>query len=146
MNPTKTFTDDVGIFLKSNGIKPSYQRLKIYSFLLKNRVHPTVDTIYKHLYQKIPTLSKTTIYNTLNLFLEKKIIQKLVIEETETRYDVNISTHGHLKCKKCGEVFDIFFDNNFFDFSSLKNFEIHETHLYFKGFCKECSTQIKSSL
>ncbi len=40
---------DIGAFLKENGIKPSYQRMQIYKFLLENRIHPTVDTIYKAL-------------------------------------------------------------------------------------------------
>ena len=64
--------ENVGEYLKENGIKPSYQRMKIYEFLLQNRIHPTVDTIYRALNKEIPTLSKTTVYNTLNLFIEKK--------------------------------------------------------------------------
>lgn len=138
MNSIAKVSKDTSLFLKSNGIKPSYQRLKIYSFLLKNRIHPTVDTIYKNLCSEIPTLSKTTVYNTLNLFIQKKLIQKLIIEETETRYDINTSTHGHFKCENCGEVYDIFLDNNLLQSPNLKNFETNEIHIYFKGLCEKC--------
>ena len=77
--------EDVGEFLKENGIKPSYQRIKIYEYLVKYYNHPTVDMIYRELVPKIPTLSKTTVYNTLNLFIEKKITAIIVIDENETR-------------------------------------------------------------
>ena len=66
-------TGDIGNYLKNHDIKPSYQRMKIFQYLLDNHVHPTVDTIYKALCPEIPTLSKTTVYNTLNLFVEKKV-------------------------------------------------------------------------
>ncbi|MFK4786154.1 Fur family transcriptional regulator [Fusobacterium sp. MFO224] len=143
MNSVLNNSNDISLFLKDHGIKPSYQRLKIYSFLLENRIHPTVDTIYKNLCPEIPTLSKTTVYNTLNLFIQKNIIQKLVIEETETRYDVNISIHGHFKCEKCGEVYDIFLEDNLLNSPILKNFKVNETHLYFKGVCEKCIDSIK---
>ncbi len=54
--------------LLNAGIKPSYQRIKIYEYIFNNNIHPTVDNIYKKLLKEIPTLSKTTVYNTLKLF------------------------------------------------------------------------------
>ena len=64
-------TGDIGNYLKEHNIKPSYQRMKIFQYLLDNHNHPTVDTIYKALCTEIPTLSKTTVYNTLNLFIQQ---------------------------------------------------------------------------
>lgn len=58
--------------LVSRDIRPSLQRLAIMKFLLANRTHPTVEDVYKGLYQKIPTLSRTTVYNTLRMFYEKE--------------------------------------------------------------------------
>lgn len=141
MNSISTVSENNSLFLKSKGIKPSYQRLKIYSFLVEHKIHPTVDIIYKNLCSEIPTLSKTTVYNTLNLFIEKKLVQKLIIEETETRYDTNTSMHGHFKCEKCGEVCDIFLDDDILLSKKLQGFKINETHIYFKGLCQKCSTK-----
>lgn len=125
--------------LKSKGIKPSYQRIKIYEFLLSNHIHPTVDTIYRALSPEIPTLSKTTVYNTLDLFLENNLINIVVIDETQTRYDVNTHLHGHFQCKNCGEIFDLELPDDTFDILALKGFKIEEHHVYFKGICKNCS-------
>ncbi len=135
---TKMNIDDIGEYLKKHGIKPSYQRMKIFEYMLEKRNHPTVDLIYRALLPEIPTLSKTTVYNTLNLFTEKGIALLIVIEENETRYDADISDHGHFKCEKCGNVYDFDFDISKMDIKGLRGFEIKEKHIYFKGLCSEC--------
>ncbi|MEW6622576.1 MAG: Fur family transcriptional regulator [Bacillota bacterium] len=125
-------------FLKQHNIKPSYQRLKIYDYLIKYRNHPTVDDIYQELVDEIPTLSKTTVYNTLKLFLEKRIIQLITIEENETRYDADTSVHGHFKCEECGKVYDIWLDITGMKIEGLEKFRVSESHVYFKGTCEKC--------
>jgi Fe2+ or Zn2+ uptake regulation protein len=122
--------------LKNNNVKPSYQRIKILEYLLKNKNHPTVDTIYQELVSEIPTLSKTTVYNTLKLFIEKKLVILINIEDNETRYDADTSFHGHFKCKKCNEVYDIKIDMPIL--RKLDDFEVDEYHLYLKGICRKC--------
>jgi len=122
--------------LKSKDVKPSYQRIKILEYLLKNKNHPTVDMIYQELVDEIPTLSKTTVYNTLKLFIEKKIVLLINIEDNETRYDADTSFHGHFKCRKCNEVYDIKIDTPIL--KELDDFQVDEYHLYLKGLCKKC--------
>ena len=125
-------------YLQKAEIKPSYQRLQIFKYIYKNKNHPTVDMIFNKLSIEIPTLSKTTIYNTLKLFVKKNIIQIINIEDNETRYDADISTHGHFKCCNCAQIYDFSFDNSKLKFEELDGFEIKQTHLYIKGICKKC--------
>ncbi|MCP4221483.1 MAG: transcriptional repressor [bacterium] len=134
----KTKIKDVGDYLKSNGVKPSYQRIKVFEYLAKYRNHPTVDTIYKALVPKIPTLSKTTVYNTLNIFIEKKIARVVIIEENETRYDADISIHGHFKCGECATVYDLDIDLEKVEVPALQSHHVSEYHFDFKGVCAEC--------
>jgi len=134
----KLVIENVGEYLKANGVKPSYQRIKIFEYLVKKRNHPTVDMIYRELVQKIPTLSKTTVYNTLNLFIEKKIAIIIIIEENETRYDADTSIHGHFKCRECQTVIDLDVDLKKMSIDSLDGHQVHEHHIYFKGICKNC--------
>ena len=102
-------TQDISIQLKNVGIKPSLQRIKIFEFLLNYNIHPTVDIVYNNLSKDIPTLSKTTIYNTLKLFEKKDLINNITIDETEIRYDAIKSIHGHFKCEECSKIFDFNF-------------------------------------
>jgi len=56
--------DKLREYRENEGVHPSYHRLKILEYLMNHRTHPTVERIPKELSKEIPTLSKTTIYNT----------------------------------------------------------------------------------
>ncbi|MFP4548042.1 MAG: Fur family transcriptional regulator [Fidelibacterota bacterium] len=126
--------------LLKKGLKPTYQRIAIYDFLDKNRIHPTVDKIYAMLYPDIPTISKTTIYNTLKLFMKKNLVKGLTIGGAEKHYDVNVTPHHHFYCCKCGRVFDIDIHCPFYNNKQamVDGNLVQEIHGYFKGTCKNC--------
>lgn len=133
--------DNVGDFLKSHEIKPSYQRIKIFEFLMHSKAHPHVDDIYRALIDEIPTLSKTTVYNTLNLFIEKGIIHMITIDGTEVRYDADLTEHGHFRCERCGRVYDFKAEIIEIDTDLSEGFLIHQKDLYFRGVCPSCRKQ-----
>ncbi len=124
--------------LQKCNIKPSYARIKIMDYLIKHPVHPTVDEIYSKLVQEIPTLSKTTVYNTLNLFIRSELAKVVTIEENETRYDADTTNHGHFKCEGCGNIYDFSVNADSMDIHGLDQFAVTEKHVYFKGICKKC--------
>ncbi|UCH98616.1 MAG: transcriptional repressor [Candidatus Aminicenantes bacterium] len=125
-------------FLESKAVKPSYQRLKILEYLMKNQDHPSVDTIFQALCDEIPTLSKTTVYNTLSLFAEKGIAHSLTIVNNELRYDLMKESHAHFQCWECNRVFDIPIDNDLLFTSSIEEHRVEEIQVTFKGVCKNC--------
>lgn len=121
------------------GIKPSIQRIAIMDYLILNRTHPTADEIYNALYTIIPTLSKTTVYNTLKLFSEQGAVFSLVIDEKNIRFDIDTFCHAHFQCLSCNHVYDIPIENmEVIHFEKIGELTIMETHLYYKGVCKEC--------
>jgi len=134
----KTVIDNVGEYLKSNEIKPSFQRIRIFEYLLNSKEHPKVDDIYRSLISEIPTLSKTTVYNTLNLFMEKGIVHLVTIEGTENRYDVNVEDHGHFKCEVCGRVYDFELLELVLETDLPEGFVVKKKDLFFRGICEEC--------
>ena len=67
--------EQIAAKLEEKNIRPSVQRMAIYNFLAENPVHPTVDTIYTALSPQMPTLSRTTVYNTLRQFSECGLVQ-----------------------------------------------------------------------
>ena len=110
------------------------------NYLMEHRTHPTVDEIYTALAPSIPTLSKTTVYNTLKLLSEQGAAQILTIDERNTCYDADTTPHAHFLCKRCGKIYDL--EHN----SAIKRVEdmdmcghdIQEIHYYYKGICKYC--------
>jgi Fe2+ or Zn2+ uptake regulation protein len=131
---------NIGNYLIAKSIRPSLQRIKILEYLLKNRNHPTVEMIYNELLIEMPTLSKTTIYNTLKLFVENNVAIIINIEDNETRYDADVSVHGHFKCVQCDGVFDFAVDKDMLSFSGMEGFSIDEYHVYLKGLCRVCKS------
>jgi Fe2+ or Zn2+ uptake regulation protein len=139
---------DASAFLLEHGIRPSYQRLRIWDYLAATKEHPSVETIYRSLAPEIPTLSRTTVYNSLSLFIEKGIAQPILIEETETRYDADTSPHGHFRCRVCGRVYDfpLAKGNAFGDASGglaprlPAGFRVELVQLCCQGVCAGCSS------
>lgn len=120
------------------GIKPSFQRIKILDFLINNNIHPTVDTVYNKLIKEFPTLSKTTVYNTLKLFDQKEIINSVTIEGNEIRYDASRHIHGHFRCRRCGQIFDINYNYENLKIEGLSKYKIFHTELNLNGLCPNC--------
>jgi Fe2+ or Zn2+ uptake regulation protein len=130
---------EVKEILESKGVKPSYQRLSILKYLIINMNHPSVDTIYKSLSNEIPTLSRMTVYNTLNLLYEKGIVSALKIRDNEIIYDYVTHPHAHFECKICGTIYDIELNSDIFSTDSIDDHKIQETQIQLKGICYKCS-------
>ena len=127
--------------LQQFGIKPSLQRIAIMHYLMENLIHPSVDVIFNALHPTAPTLSKTTVYNTLKLFAEQGAILEINIDDKHVRYDADITQHAHFKCKQCGCVHDLpIRDLKFANKKRINGFRITESQLYYKGYCKNCSS------
>ncbi len=126
--------------LKEFSIKPSIQRIEILEYLMDNRIHPNVETIYSNLVDKMPTLSKATVYNTLDLFAKKGLTNRLYIEPNEVRYDIRKDAHGHFKCEKCKKIEDVEIYNIETDISKNGyNGIIHAEEINYRGICEACA-------
>ena len=124
--------------LQSKGIKPTYQRLKILKYLEDNRTHPTVDMIFKDLVKEIPTISRTTVYNTLDMLCKAGLVTYINITGTEVRYDAITERHHHFLCDKCKRIFDMDFSCPLCGKNEIDGHEVKELHGYLIGICKEC--------
>lgn len=124
--------------LKSHGIQISYQRMRILSYLTQHIIHPTAEDIYLALKEEIPSLSRTTVYNTLNLFVELGIVRILPVDEAEMCYDIELGQHGHFKCTSCGKVYNFSVEIDELKTDGLCGFDIKEKDVIFKGICLNC--------
>ncbi|TCK93241.1 Fur family ferric uptake transcriptional regulator/Fur family peroxide stress response transcriptional regulator [Natranaerovirga hydrolytica] len=134
--------DNIELYLRDHGISPSYQRKRIFEYLYTHDNHPTVNQIYEHLVPEIPTLSKTTVYNTLNKFVDKGLVEIITIDGNEIRYDLySQKTHGHFKCNQCKQVYDVDIIDDAFNSQALDGFDIQNKYFHFTGICKSCKNK-----
>jgi len=128
-------------WLQSNNVKPTIIRVKILEYLNENKTHPTAETIYNKLEKEIPTISRTSVYNTLNLFSRLGLICPMSVTGKEARYDIKMSPHHHFLCEKCGRIIDLDVECKYQKKGNVGGHKITEWHSYFKGVCKECQTK-----
>lgn len=125
-------------YLENKGIKATYQRAVIFSYLYKKKNHPTADMILNDLSKKVPTLSRATIYNTMEYFEENGIVKVLNMEDGLRHYDADISTHLHFHCVECDTIYDMYTKLDTDKIKDLNGFDVHDQFININGICKNC--------
>lgn len=133
-------SQDTAKYLTTYDVKPSVQRMAVMNYLKEHRTHPNVDIIYNDLVKQMPTLSKTTVYNTLKLLTDKHAAKLLTIDEHNLCFDADTSPHAHFLCTDCGRIFDVPLNNLHpeEDANLPKGFQLEQSELYLRGCCPEC--------
>ncbi|HUO44611.1 MAG TPA: Fur family transcriptional regulator [Burkholderiales bacterium] len=99
--------DNLPEMLRSHGITPTHQRIEIAHVLFSRQEHLSADQILAIVNGRTPETSKATVYNTLNLFLDKKLIREVIVDPSKVFYDPNTKPHHHFYNVDSGELMDI---------------------------------------
>lgn len=140
MEPAILTPKEIGDSLKAKGVKPSVIRIMVMQYLLENRVHPNADAIYKVLIKEIPTLSKTSIYNTLKTLSSKGLILEVLTHNGEIRFDGYPRRHAHFMCVECGSIMDAKLECETCRTPDLNGCRVTEQSIYLKGVCAICGS------
>lgn len=124
--------------LKRANVPPSMQRIKILEYLQTHHDHPTTDMIYQALKRQMPTLSKTTVYNTLRIFVEHKLISEFRMFENEIRYEYEPLPHVHFKCEQCGRIYDLAAGAGLVEDGMIEGHQVTCRQIHLKGICRDC--------
>lgn len=124
--------------LKDNALKVTSQRLEIMNYLDTHKTHPTADEIFSALKKMNPSLSRTTVYNSLEVLKKQGIIQTLTITGSQYRYDFETNMHHHFLCRQCKKIIDIDIECPNIDKVIQGGHKVEEVHGYFKGICRDC--------
>jgi len=133
-----TNMEKIKSLLKKKDVKLTYQRIKILDYIKNRKKHPTFEMIYNDLVKEIPTISKTTIYNTLHVFIEKGLVTPVSIPGKDVRFDGNSSWHHHFICERCGRIIDLDIRCEYLEKGEVEGHRIKEFYGYFKGICRDC--------
>ena len=121
------------------------QNSLVYEAVNKLQSHATADEIHDMIVQEHPTISRGTVYRNLNRLAEIGKIRKMEIPGGPDRFDHRCHDHCHVKCERCGRVFDV-------DMDYITGLEknITDTHgfaftgydILFRGICPECQHKV----
>jgi Fur family iron response transcriptional regulator len=99
--------ESVAQLLRRCGVTPTHQRTEIAQVLFTRCEHLSAAQILAHVNSRYAETSKATVYNTLKLFVEKKLIREVVVDSSKVVYDPNTDPHHHLYDVVSGRLTDI---------------------------------------
>jgi len=107
MEITQYTRDNLAEKLRAHGINPTHQRIEIAFALFSRHEHLSADQVMAIVNERHSETSKATVYNTLNLFLEKKLIREVIVDPNKVFYDPNTEPHHHMYDLQSGRLTDI---------------------------------------
>jgi Fur family transcriptional regulator, peroxide stress response regulator len=127
---------------RRQGLKATHQRMEIHRELAATLEHPDAETIYRRVRRRIPAISLDTVYRTLRLLEEKRMITRVGGVGERTRFDSNTERHPHFVCTECGTVSDV----EGIEMGALADFpdalssvgEADSVYLEWRGVCVRC--------
>jgi Fur family ferric uptake transcriptional regulator len=132
---------DLSQQLKKAGYKLTPARLAVAEVLETNPEHLSHDQILKEGKKIYPKLSRATVYRTLELLVQLRLVRPIYLTDPTQRFVSASGGHHHLVCSSCGLTLE-------FDHCTVQqlahelaeqfNFQIQNHLLEFQGLCKAC--------
>ncbi|MBK8232464.1 MAG: transcriptional repressor [Candidatus Eisenbacteria bacterium] len=120
--------------LQGNGIQPSAQRVAVGEYVLRTEDHPSADQVWAAVRERFPMISRATVYNTLNLFVEKKLLRELILAEGRIVFDPNLGPHHHFIDEESGAILDVPWDAVSVDrVETLPGMDVREYQVVMRG-------------
>ncbi len=124
--------------LSSAGVRTSLHRLAVLSAIANDRCHPSADNLYRSISELYPGVSRTTVYNSLNILVEAGLVKELKLERGVSHFDFMLQPpHGHFMCDHCGRIYDMGLPPSLAD-NTEPGFRIDSIDLNFRGICPDC--------
>jgi Fur family peroxide stress response transcriptional regulator len=126
----------------ARGLPVTMQRQTILEVVLECSEHPSADEVYDRVKDRVPNVSRSTVYRALEAMVELGVVRRLNHAGVGVRYDGKVQRHHHLVCTTCNRVLD-YQDPSLDDLpvpkSGVSGFRITDYSLHFTGICAECS-------
>ncbi|MCM2315198.1 MAG: transcriptional repressor [Thermoanaerobaculia bacterium] len=129
---------------RATGLKLTIQRQVVIEALLELPDHPKADEIHAVVAARMPGISRTTTYRTLEQLVRVGVIGKACHPGSASRYDNRTDLHHHLVCMECEAMIDISdtrLDRLPVPDTSGFGFEVHDFRVQLRGLCRRCSAQ-----
>jgi len=134
---------DILTKLKKAGYRMTKHRLAIIDIIAERQDHPSVRQVYNKMKLKDSGISLATIYNTLNMLVEMKLLKEIDFEEADNRYDTNLTPHINLVCTICGSIIDFEYDLPVAPdvIRAKEGFVTKDYRMEYRGICNNCQNK-----
>lgn len=131
---------------RRQGLPVTIQRRAIYEFVCGRHDHPTADQVYEGVQDRIPGISRMTVYRVLNTLVRIGVLRKVCSPHSSVRFDANMKRHDHLVCLHCERLMD--YEGRAIPLIKIPDtrsqaFEITDYSIQFRGLCDDCRKKSK---
>jgi len=132
-------------YLDAHNLRRTTERYAILKLILSINGHFTVEQLQQSLEDDGFRVSRSTVYNTVELLIEAKMLRRHVFEGMQVQYERITLPHTHLICTTCGKVKEVR-DSEFAATMNAKRynaFNADHYSLYIYGTCSNCARKLK---
>lgn len=129
------------VLCRERGLPLTVQRQSILKVVLERDDHPSADQVYDCVKDRLPGLSRTTVYRVLDTLVELGVIRRLHHPGSGARFDGKVHRHHHLVCRKCGCVLDVessTLEGLEVPSAERQGFAVEDYTVHFIGLCRDC--------
>ena len=134
---------------RRRGLPLTVQRRTILEAVLGREDHPTAEQIFDTVRDKLPGVSRTTVYRVLDTLVRVGVINRICHPGAAARFDPKIHQHHHLVCLHCDKILDLEDQKlNALRLPTIDTagYEIDEFHIHFRGTCPDCLRKLKKDV
>ena len=132
-------------YLDAHGMRKTTERYAILNRILNITGHFTIEELQQMLDEDGFRVSRSTVYNTVELLMEAEMLRRHVFEGMQAQYERITLPHTHLVCTTCGKVKEVR-DPNFAAFMNARRFNAFNADhysIYVYGTCSTCARKSK---
>ncbi|MDD4011853.1 MAG: transcriptional repressor [Sphaerochaetaceae bacterium] len=114
------------------------QQTVVLDFMRTQFIHPTAETVWEGVKDKLPGISLATVYRNLHRLCDDGLVRQISMPDGSNRFDGNLSGHWHMQCLSCREVYDL-------PAQALKapdGFQVYGDDVVLKCLCSKCKAKV----
>lgn len=126
------------------GMPMTVQRRAVMEALAERVDHPTADQIHSAVVQRLPDVSRATVYRSLETLAELGLLHRVPHPGSAVRFDANTEPHHHFLCQACGSIADLPLESidghRELQFAGRPPSDDAELAILVRGTCAACTT------
>ncbi|MEG1617790.1 MAG: Fur family transcriptional regulator [Bacteroidales bacterium] len=139
----ETVKGELAAYLSERKLRKTPERFAILEQIYMLNDHFDVDTLYELMLNSGYRVSRATVYNTVDLLVECRLIVRHQFGTNMAHYEkaYNCGSHHHLICTVCNTVQEVQDDelHNIIQGKKYNKFNLTNYNLYMYGLCQKCT-------